>query len=108
MTPPARQAVIEEDSGTFRLGVLTGQVKELIHRQNNDAQVLQGVSETVAALKEVPADIKAIRLDITALQAGEHQRAGAFGIVRILLSSPTIPWLILVAGGVMAYVKGLI
>jgi hypothetical protein len=87
------------DPGTaFFLGKIEGQLRELIHNQNNEAMKNAAIGEKVSKLEGVPDDIAEIKQRLTALETAEHRREGATGVFQAILRSPTIAWLVAAAG----------
>lgn len=101
----------DEQTLPLMLGEMKGQMRELIHNFNNLAQRVEDLIRTVdrtahlpAAVEENKADIAALNIRVTALEAIEHQRKGAIGLGAALLK--TLPWLVpaSVFGGVAVLV----
>ena len=94
------------------LGEMKGQMRELIHNFNNLAQRVEDLIRTVdrtahlpAVVEEIKADMAALNVRVTALEAIEHQRRGAFSLGAALVKM--IPWLVPagVLGGAAALVS---
>lgn len=89
------------DPGTaFQLGKIEGQLRELIHTQNNQAMKGDAVAEKISKLEGLPDDIAEIKnglakLDgrLTALEVDKHRRDGAMGFGSWLMKSPLVAWL---------------
>ena len=101
----------DDQSLPLMIGEMKGQLRELIHQFNNMAHKIEDLMRSVdrtahlpAAVEENKADIAALNVRVTALEAIEHQRKGAFSLGSVLVKM--IPWLIPagVLGGVAALV----
>lgn len=71
------------------LGEIRGQLREIIHGQNNLSQGLIALSARV-----------------TALEASDNRRAGAAGVAGAILKSPTLGWIVGGATTLWAIVTG--
>lgn len=87
------------------LGEFRGQLREIVHNLNNLSAKIDGLSNTSARHHDLPEEIAALRLRITALEVAEHQRAGAINLGSLLLRSPMLGWLVGAAVAVWAFVK---
>lgn len=74
-----------DQGAAFLLGKISGQLKELIHAQNNSGQILKGLDERVQKL-----------------EALENSRAAERNLMLSFLRSPFIAWLIAVAAAAWA------
>ena len=101
----------DDQSLTLAVGRMEGQMREVVHTMNNLAQKFEDLMRTVdrtshlpAAVEENKADIAALAIRVTALEAIEHQRRGAISLGAALLK--TVPWLIPagIFGGIAALV----
>ena len=77
----------DDQSLPLMIGEMRGQLRELNHNVNNLAQKFEDLMRTVdrtahlpAAVEENKADIVALAIRVTALEAIEHQRKGAIGL----------------------------
>ena len=91
---------------TMAVGEIRGQMRELVHASNNNAQALNGMSTSIAKLETTPERIAALEIRITALEAADHKRSGAMGLGAWLLKSPMVGWLIGAAFAVWSLLKG--
>lgn len=66
-----------EASVPFLLGEIKGKLGELVHSSNNNGQKIEALSVRVAAL-----------------EVANERRAGAAGVVQMILKSPAIGWLV--------------
>lgn len=86
-------------------------MREVVHTVNNLAQKFEDLARSVdrtahipAAVEETKADIAALNVRVTALEAVELQRKGAIGLGSAIMK--ILPWLVPagVVGGVAALV----
>lgn len=89
----------DEQTLPLMLGEMKGQMRELIHNFNNLAQRVEDLIRTVdrtahlpAAVEENKADIAALGVRVTALEALENQRKGAITLGTALIK--IVPWLV--------------
>jgi hypothetical protein len=89
----------EDQSLTLAVGRMEGQMREVVHTMNNLAQKFEDLARAFdrsahlpAAVEENKADIAALALRVTALEAIEHQRRGAVTLGAALLKA--LPWVI--------------
>lgn len=77
--PPRKPATNapELDGVALLLGEIKGQLRELIHNSNNNALKLDALGVRVANL-----------------ETERNQRDGASGLIRMVLKSPAIGWLV--------------
>lgn len=78
--PPKATAPVpltEEQSETFLLGQISGQLRELIHLVNN-----------------ISTKQDALALRVAALEAAEQRREGASNLLGTILKSPALGWLL--------------
>ena len=95
------------DPGTaFQLGKIEGQLRELIHQQNNEAMKNTARDEKLAKLANVPADIVAIKLEVATLKTDKDRRDGALGFGSALLKSPLVLWLAIAALAAWNWIRG--
>lgn len=95
------------DSGTaLILGEVRGQLREVVHNQNSQAQNLQLIGEKLAKLDNVPDELSAIRLRLTQLETDKHRRDGLIGGLQAMAKSPALAWLAAIATGAWALLTG--
>jgi len=95
------------DPGTaFQLGKIEGQLRELIHQQNNEAMKNTARDEKLAKLANVPEDIIAIKLEMATLKTDKDRRDGAIGLGGALARSPAFQWIGLALVALWAWWKG--
>lgn len=84
MSESVRQETIMDTNIALLLGEIRGQLKELIHTNNNMAM-----------------EVKALAIRVSALEAVEQHRAGASNLAKMFMNSPVVGWL--AAAGVALY-----
>lgn len=70
------------------LGEIRGQLKELIHTNNN-----------------LSMEIKGLAVRVSTLEAAEQQRAGAFSLARAFANSPVVGWFVAAAVAAWALIE---
>lgn len=75
------------ENNSFILGEIRGQLRELIHSTNNTG-----------------AKVDALGMRVSALEASENRRVGANGLFALVMKSPVVAWMILLAGAIWAFV----
>lgn len=88
-----------------KVGEISGQLRELIHQQNNMAQKLEGLT---TKMFETPArsDFEKLEKRVEALEAEHHRNTGAKGVVLGFLKSPIAAWIAAAIAAAYAYIKG--
>lgn len=81
-------------STELMLGEIRGQLRELIHNQNNTAQKLDGLTLLVIEMKALPAEVSALKSRVAILETESNRRDGAFGVIGMILKSPAMGWLV--------------
>jgi hypothetical protein len=102
------------DPGTaFQLGKIEGQLRELIHTQNNQTMKGDAVAEKISKLEGLPDDIADIkaglqRIDgrVALLEKEQHRRDGRDGLWNSLLRSPVVAWIFAAAVVAWTWLKG--
>lgn len=95
---------------TMAVGELKGQMRELIHLSNNNAQKIDGVAELVfkaqgipQSITELQAEIDTVKTDlggrISALEAERNRNDGAKGVFAAILQSRFAAWVAAAIGG---------
>ena len=88
------------------LGELRGQVRELVHSVNNLNGKFDALTREVVALGPLAADIAEIKTRLTKLEESDHRQSSAVAVVRIILTSPIVLSLLMLAGVVWATMTG--
>jgi hypothetical protein len=95
------------DPGTaYQLGKIEGQLRELIHQQNNEAMKNTARDEKLAKLEGVPKDIEEIKIEMATLKTDKDRRDGAFNFGGALIRSPLVVWLAVAALAVWTWLRG--
>lgn len=102
---PDRQQTPADPGTAFQLGKIEGQLRELIHNQNNEAMKNTARDEKLARLANVPEDIGAIKIEIATLKTDKDRREGERGVFQAILRSPTLLWLAVLAVAVWTALK---
>ena len=79
----------DDQSIAFKLGEISGQLRELIHTSANTSS-----------------KIDAIGLRVAALEAEQNRRQGATGLLGVILKSPALGWLVGAAISAWAVLTG--
>jgi hypothetical protein len=88
------------------IGEMRGQVREMIHAQNNIAMKVDAISQMVMLAAGLPDTVSAINARVTALEADLNKREGATGVVSVILKSPTLGWIVGGLTTIYLYVSG--
>lgn len=88
------------------LGEVKGQLREVVHSVNNMSQKIDALAGRVAASSNIPGDLAALDVRVTALETDKHKRDGAMGFGGWLLKSPLVGWLATAAVAVWAFLQG--
>lgn len=102
----AGRASNSADDTLLILGEVRGQLREIIHAMNNQAQKNDAVADKLAKLEGVPAQLKNIDTRLTALETDRHRRDGASGLLVMILRSPALGWLVGAGTTVWAFLTG--
>lgn len=85
---------------------MRGQVREMIHAQNNIAQKVDAISQMVMLAAGLPDTVNALNTRVTALEADLNKREGATGVVSAILKSPTLGWIVGAMTTIYLYISG--
>lgn len=96
----------DDTNTSMLLGELRGQLRELIHSVNNRAQENAHIFKTLAKLEDVPEQLEKLNDRMAALEADKNRREGAINLGGWIMQSNAVVYLIMAAGAVYAYVKG--
>lgn len=88
------------------LGEVRGQLREVVHNQNDQAQHLRAIGEKLAKLDSVPDELSAIRERLTKLETDKHRRDGFLGGLQTIAKSPALAWLAAIGASVWAVLTG--
>jgi len=86
---------------TLMLGEMRGQLRELVHGQNNTASKVDALAHEVAKISNIPTALAELSLRVAELEKDRNKRDGAMGFGSWLLSTKFIGWL--VAGGAVVW-----
>ena len=98
---------------TLAVGEMRGQMRELIHTNNNMAMKVEGLTEKVLLAQALPAEVARLadvlvgalaRLD--ALEAEKNRNDGAKGVFAVILKSPVAAWIAAVVAAAYGAFKG--
>lgn len=88
------------------IGEMRGQVREMIHAQNNIAMKVDAISQMVMLAAGLPDTVSALSTRVAALEADLNKREGATGVVSMILKSPTLGWIVGGLTTIYLYVSG--
>lgn len=88
-----------------KVGEISGQLRELIHKQNNMEMKLDGAIERLLTLPTA-AEVSDLRQRVDALERANDRRDGAAGFGMALLKSPAVGWLVGLAATAFTVIKG--
>lgn len=88
-----------------KVGEISGQLRELIHKQNNMEMKLDGAIERLLTLPTA-AEVADLRQRVDALERANDRRDGATGAVAGILKSPAFGWIVGLAATAFAAIKG--
>lgn len=103
---PNRAAPLTDPAAAEAIGEIRGQLREIIHTQNDNAQRYEAQGRVLMTLASVPEDVRDIKLRVTALETAEHRREGERGVLHAIVRSPVIAWFAAGLAMVVTYVKG--
>lgn len=82
MTPPrGGGSPLEDNSHAMILGEMRGQLRELVHSQNNLSAKFDGLSREVIGLAPLATDIADLKLRIKVLEDRGQQQRGAASLI---------------------------
>lgn len=90
---------------TLAVGEMRGQLREMIHGQNNMAQKVDLLAEK-AWQAPTAAQYDALSKRIDALEADKDRNDGAKGVLSAVLKSPTFGWVVGIVATAFAAIKG--
>lgn len=95
------------DLGALALAVgeMRGQMRELVHQQNNMAQKIDFLTEK-ALLAPTAAQVEALTKRVDALEAEKDRNDGAKGVFAAILKSPTAAWIAAIIASLIAIYRG--
>lgn len=112
-TTPATDLPMPTDANSLMLGELRGQMREVIHGQNNMLQKFDSLTREVVGLGPLASDVLEIKTSLTALslrvaalETEKSRTDGAKGLGVMLLKSPALGWLVGAAISAWAVLTG--
>lgn len=91
---------------TLAVGEMRGQLREMIHAQNNIAQKVDFLTER-ALLAPTTAQIEALTKRVDALESVNDRQDGAKGVLAAVMKSPVAAWCAaLIGAGYVAIKEG--
>lgn len=98
---------------TLAVGEMRGQMRELIHSQNNMAMKIEGLTEKVLLAQALPAEVArlgdslaAVAARIDTLEGINDRNDGAKGVLAAITKSPVAAWTAAAVAVVVAAFKG--
>lgn len=88
------------------IGEMRGQVREMIHAQNNIAMKVDAISQMVMLAAGLPDTVSALSTRVATLEADLNKREGATGVVSAILKSPTLGWIVGAITTIYLYLSG--
>jgi len=88
-----------------KVGEISGQLRELIHQQNNMAMKLDGLTERMLT-SPTRADFEKLEQRVEALEAERHRNDGVRGFVLGVMRSPVAAWAVAAGAALFAAFKG--
>ena len=88
-----------------KVGEISGQLREMIHRQSNMEQKLDGLVER-GFKSATTDDIEKLTRRIEALEAEKNRSDGAKGVFAAFLKSPVAAWCAAIVAAVFGAIKG--
>lgn len=111
---PDRQQTPADPGTAFQLGKIEGQLRELIHTQNNQVMKGDAMAGKIGKLETLPDDLAEIKtvlakvdVRLTALETDKHRRDGAGALGAWLLRTPLLGWVVGIGAVGWAAWKGL-
>lgn len=86
------------------LGEIRGQLREVVHSQNNMNMKIDGLTREVVGFAAIAEDVGELKADVRQLKDHDHRRQGAEGTLAVIIKSPLIQWLATVALGIWVFV----
>lgn len=88
-----------------KVGEISGQMRELVHAQNNMAMKLDGLTERLLT-SPTKADFEKLEKRVDALEAERHRNDGAKGVLGAVMKSPVAAWIAAVVAAAYGAFKG--
>lgn len=88
-----------------KVGEISGQLRELIHNQNNMAQKIDGMTERLLT-GPTAEDFAKLHARVDKLEAERDRNDGAKGVFAGILKSPVAAWIAAIVAAVFGAIKG--
>lgn len=95
----------ELHSLAVKVGEISGQLRELIHNNNNMATKVDGILRQ-SLLAPSAEDYAQLAQRVATLEAKENRRDGATGLGAAILKSPVLGWIVGIVVAAFAAIKG--
>lgn len=76
------------------IGEMRGQVREMVHTQNNMVQKVDAMASMAMLSASLPDAVAALTLRVTALEKEGNRRDGRDGVLVALFRSPAMGWIV--------------
>ncbi len=76
------------------IGEMRGQVREMIHTQNNLLQQMQSMTAIVLKASTLPDTVATMDVRLIALEKVANQREGREGVIAAVSRSPALGWIV--------------
>jgi hypothetical protein len=88
-----------------KVGEISGQLREIVHSQNNMSMKLDGLTEKLLTAP-TQADFQKLAARVDALEADKDRNDGAKGVVALIFKNPTVLAILGAIAGAVAAIKG--
>lgn len=88
-----------------KVGEISGQLRELVHSQNNMSMKLDGLTERLLTAP-TQADFQSLAARVAALEADKNRSDGAKGVLAAVMRSPMAAWGAAIIAGIWGAFKG--
>lgn len=88
------------------LGEIRGQLREVVHSQNNMNMKIDGLTREVIGFAAIAEDVGELKADVRLLKEQSNRRQGAEGALAVIVKSPLIQWIATLALAVWIYFTG--
>lgn len=88
-----------------KVGEISGQLRELVHSQNNMSMKLDGLTEKLLTAP-TQADFQALSARVALLEAEKNRTDGAKGVFAAVMRSPMAAWAAAIIAAIWGAFKG--